>query len=77
MTKKIYVSPPAPECGDSDQGACMYVCEKPKFQNWGPQKLGPPEASDLAIDGASDLVIHGASDKMDIHKPLISGLSRV
>ncbi len=55
----------------------MYVVENPEFQSWGPQKLGTPEASDLAIDGASELVIDGASDKIDIHKPLISGLLRV
>ena len=63
-------NPPAPECGDSDQGACVYVCESPEFQNCGPQKLGTLEASDVMIDGplgVSDFMIDGpleASDSM-------------
>ena len=62
-------NPPAPECGDSDQGACVYVCESPEFQNLGPQKLGALEASDFMIDGpleASDFTIDGPI----IHCPL-------
>ena len=39
---------------------CVYVCENPEFQSWGPQKLGTLEASDFRIDGtleASDFTI--------------------
>ena len=59
------IAPQGVECGDSDQGVCVYVCENPEFQDWGPRKLGTLEASDFTIDGpleASDLAIDGASD---------------
>ena len=76
LSSRFVDVPPAPECGDSDQGACVYVCESPEFQSWRPQKLGTPEASDFTIDGpieASDFTIDGPLEASDftIDGPII------